>query len=82
MLNHEYQQTANKWLTSDIDFLEPWPRIWYEYVSFIASCTHNMHDLESDRWPFDEVVDHVKIYGAKAAEGFSAFNVGLFITYK
>ena len=71
---HKYQQTTNKWLTWQ--FLEPWR---YEYEIFIALCTDNIHDLEKDRWLFGEVVDldHVGIYGSKAAEDFSAFNIGL-----
>ena len=32
---------------------------------------------EKERWLFDEVVDHVGIYGSKGAEGLSAFNAGL-----
>ena len=32
---------------------------------------------EKERWLFDEVVDHVGIYGSKAAEGLPAFNAGL-----
>ena len=30
-----------------------------------------------ERWLFDEMVDHVGIYGSKGAEGLSAFNAGL-----
>ena len=32
---------------------------------------------EKEMWLFDEVVDHVGIYGSKGADGLSAFNVGL-----
>ena len=38
-----------------------------------------MHNLEKERWLFAEVVDHNKIYESNAAEGFSAFNIGLVI---
>ena len=30
-----------------------------------------------ERWLFDEVDDHVGIYGSNGAEGLSAFNAGL-----
>ena len=33
--------------------------------------------MKKERWLFDEVVDHVGIYGSKGAEGLSAFNAGL-----
>ena len=36
----------------------------------------HVYDLEK-RWLFDEVIDHVGIYGSKGAEGLSAFNAGL-----
>ena len=36
-----------------------------------------MHDLKEEMWLFDEVCDHVGIYESKAAEGLSAFYVGL-----
>ena len=36
-----------------------------------------MHDLEKERWLFDEVVDHVGIHGSKAVDGFSMVSVDL-----
>ena len=45
----------------------------------IVSSTDNIHDLKKERWLFGEVVNHVRIYGSKAAKGFSAFNVSLVI---
>ena len=33
---------------------------------------HTVHDLEKERWLFGDMVDHVGIYGSKAAEGVSS----------
>ena len=38
-----------------------------------------MHDIEQEVWLFEEVCDHVGMYGSKVAEGLSAFNVGLVV---
>ena len=86
--NYAYQQTVNTELT-DIwlqQFLEPWGhQRQYKYKIFIASCTDNIHDLEKERWLFGEMVDHLVIYGSKAAENFLALSAGLvcyiFLTY-
>ena len=45
---------------------------------FIDSCTDSMYKTK-ERWLFDEVVDHVGIYGSNGAEGLSAFNADLVI---
>ena len=77
--NYAYQQTVNTEVT-DIwlqQFLEPWHQRQYKYKIFIASCTDNIHDLEKERWLFVEMVDHLVIYGSKAAENFSALSAGL-----
>ena len=68
-------QKSDWHLTSTV----PWHRRCYEYEILIASHTDNIHDLEKERWLFGEVVDHVGIFGSKAAKGFSAFNVCLVI---
>ena len=73
-----FQQTTEWLLTSDFWLLrEPWYARWYEYEIFIASCTDSIYDLENERWLFDDMIDHVGIYGSRVAEGLSAFNVGL-----
>ena len=75
--------STNEWLlTSDFwQFLEPWHGRWYEYEIFIASCTDNINDLENERWLLGDMIDHVGIYGSRVAEGLSAFNDGLVITF-
>ena len=45
--------------------------------TFIASCTDNIYDLENERWLLGDMIDHVRIYGSRVAEGLSAFYVGL-----
>ena len=77
------QQTTEWLLTSDFWlFLEPWHARWYEYEIFIASCTDSIYDLENERWLFGDMIDHVGIYGSRAAEGLSTFNVGLVIYHR
>ena len=72
------QQTTKWLLTSDFWlFLEPWHARWYEYEIFIVSCTDSIYDLENERWLFGDMIDHVRIYGSRVAEGLSTFNVGL-----
>ena len=78
--------STNEWLlTSDFSdfwqFLEPWHGRWYEYEIFIASCTDNIYELENERWLLGDMIDHVGIYGSKVAEGLSAFNAGLVLTW-
>ena len=75
--------STNEWLlTSDFwQFLEPWHGRWYEYEIFIASCTDNIYDLENERWLLGDMIDHVGIYGSRVAEGLSAFNGGLVLTW-
>ena len=68
-------QTSDWHLTSTV----PWHRRCYEYEILIDLCTDNIHDLQKERWLFGKVVVHVRIYGSKAAKGFSAFNVCLAI---
>ena len=76
------QQTTEWLLTSDFWlFLEPWYGRWYEYEIFIASCADSIYDLENERWLFGDMIDHVGIFLSKVAEGLSAFNVGLVISY-
>ena len=42
----------------------------------------HVYDLrEKERWLFDEVVNHVGIYGSKGAEGLSVFNACLVMSY-
>ena len=74
------QQTTKWLLKSDLwQFLEPWHGRWHDYEIFIASCTDNIYDLENERWLFDDMIDHVGIYGSRGAKGLSAFNVGLVV---
>ena len=75
--------STNEWLlTSDFwQFLEPWHGRWYEYETFIASCTYNIYDLENERWLLGDMIDHVGIYGSRVAEGLSASNIGLVCDY-
>ena len=77
--NHEYQQTTNKWLTSDLDSplsLE-WNQRWYGYEIYIALSRDNIYDLAKERWLFSEVASNGGIFRSKATEGFSLFSFGL-----
>ena len=50
--------STNEWLlTSDFwQFLEPWHGRWYENKIFIASCTDNIYDLETERWLLGDMI--------------------------
>ena len=79
------QQITECLLTSDFWlFLEPWHARWYQYEIFIASCTDRIYiyDLENERWLFGDMIDHVGFYGSRVAEGLSASNVGLVVTWQ
>ena len=39
--------------------------------------TAYIYDLGNERWLFGDIIDHVRIYGSRVAEGLSASNVGL-----
>ena len=70
------QQTTEWLLTSDFWlFLEPWYARWYEYEIFIFQCFKKEKGFQkfAGLWLAGEVVNHVGIYGSKAAEGLSAF---------
>ena len=36
---------------------------------------------DKEGWLFGDVVDYVEVYGSNVAEGLSAFNVGLVMTF-
>ena len=74
--------STNEWLlTSDFwQFLEPWHGRWYEYEIFVASCTDNIYDLKNERWLLRDMINHVRIYGSRVAEGCQHSASVLFIT--
>ena len=63
------------WQGTSASFDSDSHRRWYEYEIFIVPCAdNNIHGLGNERWLVGHVVDHVRIYGSKAAEGCSAFH--------